>query len=106
MAKRFTVVQVGEYELFYKGYKMPEELHNSNAFINALLEYSVLDLVDISVRHFMFTDYPTPVEDITDDELSDLIEVFDEVVDDGYIWLEEEAEFQLYGLKEEEIIET
>lgn len=100
MAKRFTVVQVGEYELFYKGYKMPEELHKSNHFIDALLEYSASDLVDISVRHFLFTDYPKPIEDITDDELSDLVDVFDDVVEDGYIWLDEEANFQLYGLKE------
>ena len=106
MAKRFTVVQVEDNELFYTGYLNPEELHKSEDFIETLLEYSVFDVVNIVVRHFLFTDYPTPIEDMTDEELDDLIEIFDKVVEDGYIWLEEEAEFQLPGLKEEDIIET
>ena len=106
MAKRFTIVGVGEdSEFFYPGYMGIEELPEAESVLEELMNYSALEKVSVVISHCLLLDFPEPDEDISDEELDILLDSYEDLVDEGYIYLDEVAELELDGLQEEEVIE-
>ena len=107
MAKRFSVIKVGEKkELFCSGYVETSDLEDIDAFIDCLEKVSSFEQVHVTISHMMYMDFPEPNEDITNDDLAILLEIFDSLADDGYIYLERTIDFDIDGLGEDDIIQT
>lgn len=105
MSKRFSIVDVENKEIFLKGWVNPEDLSDSKVFLSVMSEISSYSSVKIVINHCLLLDYPGVTEDITSEELDDLLEVFDELVENNHIYLEENIIFNMQGLDEEQIIE-
>lgn len=107
MAKRFTIVNFNDEEFIYlKGFKTEDEITDSEAVLETWNNYYETDTVHIIIDHCLLLDVPEPDEDISDEDLDIVIEMWDSLVEDEHIYLEERAEFDTTGLKEPEIIET
>lgn len=109
MAKRFSVVNMndGENEIFMRGFVNVKDLKKSKLVVGLMTEVPSSTLVPFQILHCLFLDYPDNDTDISHEELDKLIEVYDDLVEDEYIFLEEVLEFELPGLMNDEtFIET
>lgn len=106
MAKKFTIVTIGEEEeVFLTGYREIEKLHEVERIVEILSEIPDYEPVHLVIQHCQFLDFPEPIEDITLEELEILLENYDEYIENDNIFLDEEAEIDITGLKEEEFVE-
>ena len=106
MARKFTIVTIGdEEEVFLTGYREIEKLHEVKRIVEILSEIPDYEPVHLTIQHCQFLDFPEPIEDITLEELEILLDNFDDFVEEGNIYIDEEAEIDITGLKEEEFVE-
>lgn len=106
MARKFTIVTIGEEEeVFLTGYREIEKLHEVKRIVEILSEIPDYEPVHMVIQHCQFLDFPEPIEDITLEELEILLDNYDEFVEEGNIYIDEEAEIDITGLKEEEFVE-
>ena len=107
MAKKFTVVNINnEYEILLKGYVEIKDLSLSDEVVNVLGSYSSFELVHFLVEHNLFLDLPDKNVDILQEDLEFLSENYDYFLEEGNILTEEFAEFDIYGIAEEEIVDS
>lgn len=106
MAKRFTDVKINnKYEIILSGFVGIKQLHLSDEIVEILAEYSSYEKVHFLVEHNLFLDFPGNDVDISDKELDILIEHYDYFLDEGHISTEEVAEFDVYGIGDDEFVE-
>ena len=103
MAKRFSIVTIDdEHEVFLRGYVDVSDLHKSKKVVSIMSEKSSYVKYPFRIEHCLLMDFPDGEEDISVEELNILLDVFDDLVEDDYIYVEEMLEFELYGLSEVE----
>ena len=105
MAKRFSKVSIGEDdELFFKGYIDIMDLEKSESFLNILEEKNMesTEKTPICIEHCLFLDFPDSEEDMIESELDDLIDMYDYIESEGYIYSEEKKEFEISHIDIEE----
>lgn len=105
MAKKFSIVEIEDNEIFLTGWKNPEDLPNSVAFLKVMGDISSYSNVKVTINHCLFLDFPGELEDISAEDLNIILNIFDELVEKEHIYLEENIIFEMKGLKEEQIIE-
>ncbi len=104
MAKRFSVINMndGENEIFMRGFADLKDLKKSELIVGLMTEVPSSTLVPFQILHCLFLDYPGNDTDISHEELDKLVELYDDLVEDEYISLEEVLEFELPGLMSED----
>ena len=100
MAQRFSVVNInnGEYEIFMRGFVGIKELQKSRLVLGIMSEVSSTKLVPFQIQHCLFLDYPGNDKDMSHEDLNKLIELYDDLVEEEYIYLEEIVDLDLPGL--------
>ncbi len=110
MAKRFSIVQIPslEEEVFLTGFVEPKDLSKSEVVVEIMSEVASSEYISMQIQHCLFLDYPGDDEDITVETLEEILDVFDDLVEDEYIFVEDILDFELPGLNtdDEEYIET
>ena len=107
MAKRFSIVTIDEeHEVFLRGYVDVSDLHKSKGIVSIMSKKSSFMKYPFKIEHCLLLDSPNSEEDISVEELRMLLDVFDDLVEDDYIYVEDILEFELYGLSDvEEIVQ-
>ena len=105
MAKKFSIVTVKGEEIFLKGYAEPSDLHKSNIFVEIVSDISSFNTVEVEINHCLLLDYPGENVDISNEDLNDMLDIFDDLVENEHIYSEELITFEMVGMKSEEIVE-
>ena len=99
MAKRFSIVNINnEQEVFIRGFIEPKDLSKSKIIVGLIAEKSSFEKYPFVIEHCLLLDFPGEDEDISVEDFKTLLDVFDDLVEDDYISVEEVIEFELYGL--------
>jgi hypothetical protein len=103
MAKKFTVALINDtYQVFLPGFVEIEELSDSLEIVDILSEYSSFEKVSFLVEHSLFNDFPNQKNiDISDKDIVLLMDNYEYLLNEGYISIEEVAEFEIYGIKDD-----
>lgn len=102
MAKRFSIVNIKDEEVFLRGYVEPKDLSKSQVVVSIMTEVPNYTLIPVTIQHCLFLDFPDNDEDISLEDLEGILDVFDDLVNDEYIYLEELLELELPGLNNED----
>lgn len=105
MSKKFSIVTVNDEEIFLKGYAEPSDLYKSDIFVEIVSEISSFNTVNVEINHCLLLDFPGENVDISIEELNDMLDIFDSLVEQDYIYSEEVLIFEMMGMKSEEIVE-
>lgn len=103
MSKKFSIVNIKDEELFYKGYIDESFLIESDSFLDILSSFWPNETENVVISHCLLDVEDADKIDIEDDELDEIIENFDSIVDVGRIYIEEEIKYDVVGLRDEEI---
>ena len=100
MAQRFSVVNIndGEHEIFMRGYVGLDELRKSRLVLGIMSEVPSSKLVPFQIQHCLFLDYPGIDKDMSHEDLHKLIDLYDDLVEEEYIYLDEIVDLELPGL--------
>ena len=100
MAQRFSVVNIndGEHEIFMRGYVGLDELRKSRLVLGIMSEVPSSKLVPFQIQDCLFLDYPGNDKDMTHEDLHKLIDLYDDLVEEEYIYLDEIVDLELSGL--------
>ena len=105
MAKRFSIVNVEDNKIVTYGFIEPEELAELPPFVEIISEISSYVDVEVEIEHCTLLDNSEKDEDISFEELEDMMEDFDSLVDKELIFCEDTITFEMPGFKEEYIEE-
>lgn len=102
MAQRFSKVDIGEdIELFFSGYISYEELCENDDFIDAIAECPVNERIRVVLTHCQYLDFPDTMEDMPEDDLNDLIDIYDDLLEDGHIYFDKYLDVNIEPLEED-----
>lgn len=118
--KKFSVVTIfteEREEIFYEGFTEMDDLTDSDEFVEALLEIPSSKLVDVEIENMVLMERPCidgeklnieDIEDIKEKELDSLIDNFEKLLEENYIYCEDVIEFKINGIGkyETEYIDT
>lgn len=106
MAKRFSLVRIENHDgLCLPGWVAPQDLADCDDFAETMMSISCFDTVEIEIEHCLFLDFPDNDTDMSEDEIEDMLEIFDDLVENDNIYSEEVISFQLDGLNQGGLIE-
>ena len=122
MLKKFSIVTVfgnevdEDEEIFLPGFCEIEDLGDSEVFFDIMSEIPTSETVDIEIEHCILLEKPyidgevvnlDNSEDISEIDLEALLDDFDMLLEDDYIFCKESITFDLEGsyVDEEELIE-
>lgn len=105
MAKKFSIITVNSEEIFLKGYAEPSDLYKSEIFVEIVSDISSFNTVEVEINHCLLLDFPGENVDISVEELNDMLDIFDNLVEQEYIFSEEIITFEMQGLQVEDIVE-
>ena len=106
MAKRFSIVRIGDESIFLRGYAEATDLGQSEVFLETLATYSSFEKVNVEIEHCLLLDFPGRDVDISIEDLEELVDNFEVLMDENHLYSEEILSFEILGIKEDEYIET
>ena len=101
MAKKFSIVNIEEQEIFITGFIEPIDLSESEEFLDIMMEIDPEELVPIEIEHCQMLDFGGE-DDLTLEELDYVLENFDDLVSRDRIFCKDSIEFEMNGLYEED----
>ncbi len=107
MAKKFSLISVGEVQVVKSGYIEPDSLPEIEELIELAQNTYTYEEIKVVIFHLLFLDYEgAETTDATEKEVEVLQDNLPELYDYGCIVIENEIEIKgLYGVKEDEIVE-
>lgn len=101
MAKKFSIVNVEEQEIFMVGFIEPIDLSESDVFLDIMMEIDPSELVPIEIEHCLIQNIDGN-GDASIEDLEYIVENFDDLLENDNIFCKDTIEFEMNGLYEED----
>ena len=102
---KFSIVYMRDIHIFMQGFIMPEDLEYSTVFKSLFEQIPVTEEVYVEIHHLVLMDNRTPLRDAEEIELKKIRSNFNNILDEGRIYLEEILEVDIPAEEEVYLVE-
>ena len=102
---KFSIVYMRDIHIFMQGFIMPDDLSYSTVFKQLFEEIPMSEDVYVEIHHLVLMDNRTPLRDALEHELKKIRSNFQNILDDGRIYLEEIVEVDIPAEEDVYIVE-